>query len=218
MKKSGGRIKNRGVGVMTFPNDVDIVGPSPLEAFPEHARLIAYIIAEWSQIEYKLAMWLALRLSANNDIILPMVYALETSRARLDVMATALRQLLGQHPSVKGRLDKMLIEAGQVLTLRNRYAHAHFGPDADSRELAIAGMGKKPPTNVPLHELTHHLNRAKSLSHQLGLILAAELGVPIKGPGAPDSVPAHPLGSHAVRTDRVRIEPPGPFPEKPPEA
>jgi hypothetical protein len=199
-KRGASRIKNRQVGVMSFPLDAETSGPSPLESFPKHAELIAYIIAEWSQIEYKLAIWLAMRLSTDQHIVLPMVYTLETSRARLDLMACGLRRLLGDDPQVRGKLDKLLNNASEALNLRNKYAHAHFGPDADSQELAIAGMGKKAPINIPEHELKEHFRRMKELSHTLGVVLAAELGLPLKGVDAPDSVPNHPLGKHAVHT------------------
>src|ERR1700738_1781366 len=197
-KKAKSRIKNQQISVAMFPKDETTIGSSPLEAFPEHAQLITYVIAEWSQIEYRLALWLARRLSKDKHVILPMIYALETSRARLDIMAPGLRQLISE-PRVQGRLDKLLGEASQFLNLRNRYAHGHFGQDADSGELAIAGMGKKSPINIPLHELKDHCGRMKPLPHQLSVILAAELGLPLKGPVALDSVPAHPLGLSVAR-------------------
>jgi hypothetical protein len=207
------RDKNQMVGVLMFPQDAKTIPPSPLEAFPEHAKYIAYIVAEWSQIEYKLAMWTALRMSADKHVVMPMIYALETSRARLDVMAAVLRELVGDHPKVKGRLDKLLTEASQLLSLRVRYAHGHFGPDADSQELAIAGMGKRQAINIPLHELKHHFTRFKGLSHELAVIVATELGLPLGGPDAPDSAPTHPLGLYDGHARRAKQEPPQPSDE-----
>jgi len=206
-KEKKTRDKNRTIGVLMFPLDAKNVPPSPLEAFPEHAKHIAFIVAEWSQIEYKLAMWTALRMSADQHVVLPMIYALETSRARLDVMAAVLSGLVGDHPKVKGRLERLLTEASQLLALRVRYAHGHFGPDADSQELAIAGMGKRPPINIPLHELKHHFTRFKSLSHELALIIATELGLPLGGPETPDTVPAHPLGLYDGHARRAKQGP-----------
>lgn len=218
-KRGKERLKNRNVGVLAFPANETSYGPSPLEAYPEHAMYIAYIIAEWSQIEYKLAMWLALRLSTDKHIVLPMVYRLETSRARLDMMAAGLRELLPDHNEVSGKFEKLLGDASGALNLRNKYAHAHYGPDNDSGELAIAGMGKKKHVNVPLHELKSHFAQMQQTSHTLGLILAAELELPLLGPDKPETMPAHPLGKFAVRVRPAPLEQPqssGGLPEVPP--
>lgn len=211
--KHGPRPKNEFIAVMRFPKDPDTPDPGLLEGFPEHAQYIAYIIAEWSHIEYRMAMWLALRLSTDKHIILPMVYSLETSRARFDMMASGLRDLLGDHPQVRGKLEQLLKRVDQALRLRNKYAHAYYGQDGDSMELAIAGLGKKKPVNLPLHELKHHFAQLRTLTHQLDVILAAEFGLPLGGPDAIDTVPAHPLGIHAVRTRPSPPTPPGPSPE-----
>src|SRR5262245_17223597 len=114
-KPGKSRIKNREVNIMMFPRSEDDRPNSPLEEFPEHAQLISYIIAEWSQIEHKLAIWLGLRLSADNQIIAPMVFALETSRARLDLIAAGLRHLMP--PSARNKLDAVLLKAQQALAL-----------------------------------------------------------------------------------------------------
>lgn len=217
-KSEKSRIKNREVAIFMLPGAEKRIDPSPLEAYPEHAKYIAYIIAEWSQIELRLAMWVATRMLADQHIVLPMIYALETSRARLDVMAAALRGLIGvERPIALGKLDKLLSEASQLLTLRVRYAHGHFGPDRDSLELAIAPLwgSKRKPINIPLHELKYHFERFKKLSHDLAVIVAAELGLPLRGPDAPDSVPAHPLGLVAAHARQKQKEPPPPSPESP---
>jgi hypothetical protein len=184
-----------------MPSGVDAVDPTMLEAFPEHAKIIAFIIAEWSQVEYKLGLWLALRLSADGRIIQPMIYAIESSRARINAMHSAITHLLVHDPKSTKAVDAIFGEVSSMLNLRNRYAHAHFGRDSDSEELAIAAPPGKTtkPFNIPLHELQDHFSKMKRLSHKLGVILAAELKLPLKGPDAPASIPAHPLGMSSVR-------------------
>lgn len=205
--KPKSRVKNRNISFLTFPGDERVIDPSPLERFPEQAQTIAYVVAEWSQIDAKLTMWLALAMEEDGRIIRPMIQSIESSRARLDVTAAALRELVGDHPKMKGRLDDILKSAHSLLTLRNRYAHGHFGADRDSGELALGGPK---PMNLPIHEIKHHLSLMKKLSHELALIVATQLGLPLKGPDAPDSVPSHPLGLRAARSYQEHQEPPQP--------
>jgi hypothetical protein len=205
-KKS--RKKNEAVLVFRLPTNEKEIPPTILELFPDHAKLIGCFIAEWSVAEHYLAVWLALRLKADAHIIRPMIYAIESSRARIDVMATAMDQLFALDSGAQRQLAEIFKEAGNLLTLRNRYAHAYYGEDRDSKELAItAPASAKRPTNLPLHELNYHFERLRKFSAKLGLIVAAEMQLPLKGPDAPESVPAHPLG---LRFSRNHTAPPEP--------
>src|SRR4051794_40303948 len=67
--------------------------PTLMEGFPEHAKLIGYIIAEWSQIEYKMAALVAISLQVPFTSIANMIYALESPGARLDVMRAGLSHI-----------------------------------------------------------------------------------------------------------------------------
>jgi hypothetical protein len=208
------RQQERETQMITFPRDPHIVEPSVMEEFPEHAKFVGFIIAEWSQIEVKLTLILAAKLSADQQIIIPMIAAIESSRARLNTIQAALYALAGPGTALRRRLGKVLEEADKLLTLRNRYAHAHFGPERESRELAITSLGGRTrPLSIPLHELKHHFERMKQLSHLLGVILAAELKLPLMGPDSPSSVPTHPLDPSDSAVDPIIRTPPDASPK-----
>jgi hypothetical protein len=215
-KKS--RKKNERVRVFTLPASENAIDPTAMERFPEHARLIGCFIAEWSVAEHWLALWLGLQLSDDAAIIRPMIYAIESSRARVDAMAAAMDQLFARDQRARLKVAEVFKEALQLLTLRNRYAHGYFGDDPDSGELAITSPASaKRPINIPVHELKHHFERLKRFSHRMSLIVAAEIGLPLRGPHEPGSVPAHPLGSPFVRTRSGLEAPPPPSPMSQPD-
>lgn len=197
--------------IMRFPGSADAVDPAVIELMPEHARLIGFLVAEWTQIEYKLTMYLALCLHAEARYIQPMIYAIESSKARINAVGAALRELVDNEP---GRLwvEHTLTEAEKLLQQRNKYAHGMYGVDATSGECTLIGMGGRRETKLaPLHDLEHQFERMKALSHRLGVAIAAELGLPLGGPDATDSVPRdHPR----IRT-RTPPAPAGPPPASP---
>ncbi|MEX2153050.1 MAG: hypothetical protein WD825_06895 [Gemmatimonadaceae bacterium] len=102
---------------------------SALDPYPEHARLIGLIIADWNKVEARFALLLmravGLRSQLGAKLIRPMAYAIASNSGRLGAMkaiaATAIpadrhrRQLLG-----------LFSEAEKVLRLRNAVAHGIY--------------------------------------------------------------------------------------------
>lgn len=195
------RKKNEGGGekkslppamVMRFPGHVDKVDACLLEEFPEHAKTIALIIATWSQIEFNLSLFLAASLRADRGIIQPMIYAIESSGARMEAIRTALLRIYPGEKAAKF-IGDLMAEASQLLVQRNKYAHAYYGQIDEPKELALIGLHEKRKTTVvPLHDLAHQYERMKKLSHRTAVLVAAEMQLPLGGPGAADTIPQRP--------------------------
>lgn len=64
--------------------------------------------------------------------ILGMVYALNNSQARLDVIEAGFATFLDGHPRQK-RIESLIKQARICVKLRNIYAHAHYGPSVDGK-------------------------------------------------------------------------------------
>lgn len=148
--------------------------PLIVEAYPEHFQIIGFFIAGWSELEYKLMAFLAVELQIPLKIVTAMMYAIESSGARLDVM----RAVFGQAPDspVKTEYLDFLTEAGSILTQRNKFAHAIYA-EGHNYELAILGMRRDSASDLPVHDLKHQLGRLKNLSYRVGRNLAIRAGI-----------------------------------------
>ena len=150
-----------------------------LEQFPEHAKLVGFIVAEWTQIEFALANYLSLVAYENSWMIVRMIYAIESSGARLNAITTALA-LVASYPKTKRLtvpvITDLMADARQLLAMRNKYAHALYGIDEASNQLVIVGTfsGKK-ETGLPLHDLTHQFERMKAFARRVRALPLAEM-------------------------------------------
>src|SRR5262245_29794224 len=110
-------------------------GPTFLEDYPEHARLIGCLIAEWTAIEYKL-MWLAsFRMGVNARVVQPMIYGIDSSNARLESLRGAFMAIHNKSEAMRSEMEATLSESKQLLTQRNKYAHAIYGENTKTKEL-----------------------------------------------------------------------------------
>jgi hypothetical protein len=186
--------------------------PALIEAFPEHARMIGYIVAEWSQVEYKTAALVAIALRVPFQVIADMVYALESGGARMDVMRGALSHL-NEEPA-RSEVEALFTEADSLRHQRNKFAHGLYG-HGPNRELVMHGVRKASLGEVPLHDLMHQYGRMKALSYRAGRLvssLADMFQEQPQGPGASASLPSTALGSTGPQSPPSPPEPPPPSP------
>jgi len=143
-----------------------------------------------------------------------MLFTVESSRARLQVLQIGFAHVLSQ--DVLPRAELLIKRAGEILKLRNRYAHAIYGKDNDSKELAIVTRGRKIHTvNIPLHELKHHLEQMRALSHDIGVMMLDTMPPPLPIPHELVSAPRHLTERSPGHTAPAPPEPPPPSPESP---
>ena len=156
--------------------------PSMFESFPEHAKAIAFIIAEWNQIEFSLSGLLSLHIRVAPAAVRSMVYAIESSGGRLDLMRAAFTNL-ESNAEDRAEILGILDEAQSVLRQRNKYAHGLFGKSPDGG-LALFGLRRDEVTDLPLHDLNHQVNRVRDLSFRVRKLASKRLG--LFGTGNPD--------------------------------
>jgi len=149
--------------------------PLVIEVFPDHLRLIGLIIAAWSEVEYKLIGLLAIELRASMDTVTAMIYALESSGARLEVIAAAFTTL-AEDESARIEAAATITEAQSLLRQRNKFAHALYG-ESSKGEMAILSLQKGTAVELPLHDLKHQFERMKQLSYRVGRELSIRAGL-----------------------------------------
>ena len=186
-------------GIMKMPDEFAAIPTAIIEDYPEHARMIGCIVAEWSQIEYRIIFWLSLSLGANNTMIMPMIYAIEASRARLDATSAAFLEVVKEEPA-RSELVAILEEAKSLLNQRNKFAHALYGISA-SGELAILRLRTDDAGDLPLYDLKHQFGRMKELSHKLAMRLKPIVERLLPTPSAAQVRPERSSGSDDARTD-----------------
>lgn len=188
-----------------------------LEAFPKHAQAIGALIAEYSTIEQNLALLLGFLTGTRKGVVMPMVYAIESSRARLEAMRAAMRSILiKQSREDWETFNGLFDEARKLLTQRNKYAHAVFSITKNTKALMKTDPATFEVTPVPLHDVEHQLERMRHHSmkvvgalkpfveHMRGQQKASEPPVP-QPPNEPDS--------GGARTHLPPQEPQKPSPE-----
>jgi hypothetical protein len=202
-------------GVLNMPSDTrpsdSYATATIIEGYPDHARIIGYIIAEWTQVEFKLIMWLAFCLRLDRMIIKPMLYAIETSRGRLEAMTSAFLVLFKEEPE-RSEVLAILTEAKSLLNQRNKFAHAAYAKSSTG-ELAIVKPRTDEAVELPVHDLRHQFERMRALSDRIGQKLRPFFG---KLPLTPFAAPAtqqNPSGSDSVRIHPSPQEPPPASPE-----
>ncbi|MDP9202600.1 MAG: hypothetical protein M3P26_11805 [Gemmatimonadota bacterium] len=186
--------------------------PAIIEAFPNHMRLIGSIIAEWSHVEYKLAMLLAMGLRCPQQTVAAMLYAIESSGARLDVIEAVFRHF--KEPA-RSEASALIEEARSMLVQRNKFAHSIYGESADGG-LAIVGIRRDSAGDLPEHDLRHQFERMKALSYHAGRFLAILAGVfqeQPTGQSASDALRNILSDSTGVRIHPSPEGPPKPSPE-----
>lgn len=141
--------------------------PGMLEHFPEHARIIGCLIAEWTHVEYRLILMLALASHAPNDVVMPMLYAVQSSKGRLEAMQAAYLRIIPDEPR-RTQIMEVLDRARSLLTMRDKYAHALYGwydPDGPHETLSIIGQGSRVGHDLPLYDLQHQYRRKIGRAH-----------------------------------------------------
>lgn len=161
--------------------------PALVEQFPDHMRVIGCLIAEWSHVEYKLVVLLSLAAKVDLRAMQTMLYAVESSRARLSVIRAMFTYLKDDVRRTEA-LD-LLDEAGSLLQQRNKYAHALYG-ESGSGEIAIVGVKDRTGVDMPLHDITHQFTRMKALSFRVGRMLSRVAGRYEEPPPGFDASPA----------------------------
>lgn len=135
---------------------------TPLELFPEEARLIGLIVATWSTIEYEMVSWLTFRHGVNDDVLRRALFAIQSSSGRLAAMKAAFSAII-RDPEERKLVDDVLKEASSLLGVRDKYAHGLYsygGPDGTGDfglQISRESKGKTHP--LPAHDLTHELQR-----------------------------------------------------------
>ena len=151
-----------------------------LDNFPEHANRIARIIGLWSVIELSLITCLAMMAKTEQAIILPMLYAIQSSRGRLGVISAAVLRILPEGTPLHAQFNGVLEKAGAVLTMRDKYAHAIYGMqqvEGTYAKLTIFSVtNPKKSHDLPLHDLNHQLKRAEDLFFEVSNIMTAVQG------------------------------------------
>src|ERR1019366_3572877 len=200
---------------MQTPDDAPAPLPrGHLEHFPEHAKLIAFIIAEWSHIEYHLIVMLASVSRAKQGIIHPMLYAVQSSASRLEAMKAAFGKLVFDEPR-RTKIMQALDDARGVLTYRDKLGHALYGwfdVDGPHNDLAIVSQTDRRPSHVlPLHDLQHQYQRSKELNQRVASLMLFEL-LP-RLPGV--QVVSEPQQTTETRSDNPQNHPSPPEPPSP---
>lgn len=180
-----------------------------IERYPDQARLIGSIVAEWSQVEHNLVMLLGLSMKADAEIIRPMLYAIESSGARLDVISAAFAVLMKDRPEVWAEMEAVLTEAKKVLVQRNKYAHSFYGVSGTG-ELAVLGFRRGEANDLPLHDLKYQFDRVRELSKAVSISLAFALGL-AKTPPLASPLPLASPETKGVESD-ARAGPASPMP------
>ncbi|MEX2109083.1 MAG: hypothetical protein WD802_00570 [Gemmatimonadaceae bacterium] len=138
-------------------------------------RYVGLIIAAFSECEVKLITLLSMELGLRFGTVADMLYAIESSGARLE----AMRAAFCSHMPDTGRLPEivdLVDEAQSLLTQRNKFAHSIYA-EGEHGEMAIIGMRRNEAVDLPLHDLKHQFGRMKALSYQLGRQIAMRTGV-----------------------------------------
>lgn len=204
------------------PNDVvfSLATDAPesvLDAFPEHAKLIACLLAEYSALEHKLATMVAWSMGNRKGVAIPMIYAVESSRARLEAMRAALIVLMKQYaPDTVASFNGLFDAARGLLMQRNKYAHALFGKNTKTGELMRIDPANYEATEVPLHDIQHQLDRMKEHSFQVGKLLEpvlAKVREQRRASAPPDHALQDELGLDDAQSHPPQPEPPKPSPE-----
>lgn len=156
------------------PDPGSNAGQSFLEDSPEHAKTIAFLIAEWNALEQKLVYLTSLSMEVHRRVIIPMVYASDSSRTRLESIRGALAILFKDEPTQHAEMTEILDAAGGFLTQRNKYAHAVYGKSKQG-ELVLHNVREHTSDLVPLHDIQHQFERMKALSDRIGRLLARKM-------------------------------------------
>jgi hypothetical protein len=168
-----GRVKPTDAQILRLPERGDPV-TGLLEEFPEHAKLIAYIVSEWTALEHKLALltMFAANHAPERFAIRSMIYAIESSKARLDAMHAAMLSLAQSEGIQVSALSTMFDGARQLLTQRNRYAHAMYGKNGSTGELIRIDLKSDESVEVPLYDLEQQFQRMRNHSNAVGSVVA----------------------------------------------
>ena len=189
-------------------------GRAILEAFPKHAQAIGALIAEYAIVEQKLALLLSFLMGTRKGVVMPMVYAIESSKARLEAMRAAMRSIMiAKSPDQWDFWNGLFDEARRLLTQRNKYAHAVFSVTKQSGTLMKTDPATFDVSPVPLHDVQHQLERMKVHSQALVLALKPFLEharEQHKASGQPAPQPPTEPDSESARTRRPPPKPPKP--------
>lgn len=183
-----------------------------LEEFPDHAKAIACLIAEYSAIEHRLATLAAAFMGNRKGVALPMIYAIESSRGRLEAIRAAILAVVRSiRPDSEAAMNQLVDETAKLLTQRNKYAHAVFGKNTRTGALMVLNPSNWESTELPLHDVQHQLKRMKDHSALVHQILAPVYEAmrkepPATSPQLADAPPNQP-GSDDAQSHPI---PPGP--------
>jgi hypothetical protein len=126
-----------------------------------------------------MATLVALVSRSDRHIIFPMVYAIQSSNARVGAMKAALSQLISIGSQIDAlKVDDVFDRAEKMLRMRDKYAHARYGwfdAVAPGDKLWVIGQGTKASHELPLHDLMHQLDRAKELHQDVQSLVDSEL-------------------------------------------
>ena len=104
-----------------------------LTQHPEHANVIANIIARWNVIEDLFQHLFALFVGNNDLVLMDQIFgSLNSSKARLDILDSSGKHALVNNKNLPEFIE--LIQSLQVrLKKRNTYAHGIYGVDDDGK-------------------------------------------------------------------------------------
>lgn len=190
--------------------------PTVMDKFPEHARLIGCIVAEWTQVEHKMVVLLCSMMQGDDSkAARAMLYALSTSLGRVQLIQAALAELSGDSEAARATIKEISDEATYQLGKRNDLAHALFGVTDDGK-LGTFSYRRRKATEVKLDELEALYARMQTFSHKLGTALTNAMiyrQARRAGFAASDLERIAQLDSKLAQNDQPQPTPPPPSPE-----
>lgn len=182
---------------------------SVLYRHPEHARLIGELIAQWSEVEMRLSFFLTLWV--DSPIIRPMVYAIESSGARIEAMRAAMLSLEHENTEAQEEINELMDDVKQLLRQRNKYAHSYYRGMRDGT-LDMVSLKDHTATKLPLHDIKHQCRAMRRMVLRVQQLIEARLVTRPPEPGEAPVERQDSSGSASARADPLppgRQKPPG---------
>jgi hypothetical protein len=110
---------------------------SILDQFPDHARLIALIIANWTGIESILVRWTAYLLKTDYERSLVIWNESSSLAPKLKLIKRFMHRFMPDDKDRKAIMD-LLGEIQSASGLRHKYAHAVYSCDAGAETISIS--------------------------------------------------------------------------------
>jgi len=134
-----------------------------LTEHPEHAIVIANIIAAWNTIEDEVCSYLELFFALGMGDARAIASKIQSSKGRVDFVAEAGKNFIRHNSDLLAEFEDILAVLQKRIKHRNLYAHAIYVTNLDDREnIYIANRTTNPfdidgYTKIPLADLHSHM-------------------------------------------------------------